>query len=121
MTQSKRIIVLAFSLSVFWVGHGSQAQSRTDVIEAARTEKEAHLTPYAPNKGERIIDKDGSGQPRDGIRPIGPMRETWERLLAEGSGLLDLRPVAPSYLATFGERLLRWDIPESRVYTTSEN
>ena len=49
------------------------------------------------------------------------MRETWERLLAEGSGLLDLRPVAPSYLATFGERLLRWDIPESRVYTTSEN
>ena len=70
---------------------------------------------------ERIVDNDNSGQPCDGIRPIGPMRETWARLRAEGSGHLDLRPVAPSYLATFGERLLRWDIPESRVYTTSEN
>src|SRR5678815_4138142 len=57
MTQSKRIIGLAFSLFVFWAGRGAQAQTRTDLIEAARTEKEAHLTPYAPNKGERIIDK----------------------------------------------------------------
>jgi Omp85 superfamily domain len=57
MTQSKRIIVLAFSLFVFWAGRGAQAQSRTNLIEAARTEKEANLTPYAPPKAERIIDK----------------------------------------------------------------
>ena len=57
MTQSKRIAVLGFSLFVFWAGREAQAQSRTDLIESARTEKEANLTPWAPPKAERVIGK----------------------------------------------------------------
>ena len=57
MTQSKRITVLGFSLFVFWAGREAQAQSRTDLIQSARTEKEANLTPWAPPKAERVIVK----------------------------------------------------------------
>jgi outer membrane protein assembly factor BamA len=55
MTQSKRIAVLGFSLFVFWAGREAQAQSRTDLIQSARTEKEATLTPWVPPKAERVI------------------------------------------------------------------
>jgi hypothetical protein len=34
-----------------------QAQSRTDLIESARTEKEANLTPETPTKGERAFER----------------------------------------------------------------
>jgi outer membrane protein assembly factor BamA len=47
---------LGFSLFVFWAGREAQAQSRTDLIESARTEKEANLTPWAPPKAERVIE-----------------------------------------------------------------
>jgi len=57
MTQSKRIAVSAFSLFVFWAGREAQAQSRTDLIESARTEKEANLTPWAPPKAQHVIGK----------------------------------------------------------------
>jgi hypothetical protein len=33
----------------------ARAQSRTDLIEAARTEKEGNLTPWVPDKPERVI------------------------------------------------------------------
>lgn len=113
---------IAVAGSTIWLAQIADDQPLVDRLRALLPGEPIDLEIAGTVGGwERIIDKDGSGQPRDGIRPIGPMRETWERLLAEGSGLLDLRPVAPSYLATFGERLLRWDIPESRVYTTSEN
>jgi outer membrane protein assembly factor BamA len=48
--------VLGFSLFVFWAGPGARAQLRTDLIEAARTEKEAKLTPWTPPKAERVIE-----------------------------------------------------------------
>jgi len=57
MTQSKRITVLGLSLFVFWAGREAQAQSRTDLIESARTEKEANLTPWVPPKEEQAIRK----------------------------------------------------------------
>jgi outer membrane protein assembly factor BamA len=57
VTQSKRITVLGFSLFVFWAGREAQAQSRTDLIESARTEKAANLTPWAPPEAERVIVK----------------------------------------------------------------
>jgi len=113
---------IAVAGSTIWLAQIADDQPLVDRLRALLPGEPIDLEIAGTVGGwERIIDKDDFGQPRDGIRPIGPMRDTWERLLAEGSGLLDLRPVAPSYLATFGERLLRWDIPESRVYTTSEN
>jgi outer membrane protein assembly factor BamA len=57
MTRSKRIAVLGFSLFVFWAGREAQAQSRTDLIQSARTEKEANLTPWTSPKAEREIVK----------------------------------------------------------------
>ncbi|MBL8290484.1 MAG: BamA/TamA family outer membrane protein [Bryobacterales bacterium] len=35
----------------------AQAQSRTELIESARTEKEAHLTPWAEPKAQRVIER----------------------------------------------------------------
>jgi outer membrane protein assembly factor BamA len=55
MTQSKRITVLGFSLFVFWAAREAEAQSRTDLIQSARTEKEANLMPWAKPKAERVI------------------------------------------------------------------
>jgi hypothetical protein len=34
-----------------------QAESRADLIESARTEKEGHLTPWAPPKPQRVTEK----------------------------------------------------------------
>src|SRR5688572_7661115 len=55
MTQSKQITIVGLSLFVFWAGREAQAQSRTDLIESARTEKEAKLTPWVSPKEERLI------------------------------------------------------------------
>jgi outer membrane protein assembly factor BamA len=57
VTQLKRITILGLSVFVFWAGREAQAQLRTDLIQSARTEKEAHLTPWTPPKAQRIIDK----------------------------------------------------------------
>jgi len=57
MTLSKRVTVWAFSLFVFLAGREARAQSRTELIQSARTEKEAHLTPWAPTEAERVVVK----------------------------------------------------------------
>jgi outer membrane protein assembly factor BamA len=59
MTQSKRIAVFGLSLFVLWAGRQAQAQSqsRTDLIESERTEKEAVLTPWVAPKGEQVIER----------------------------------------------------------------
>jgi Omp85 superfamily domain len=57
MTHSKRITILGFSVLVFWTGQEAEAQSRADLIESARTEKEANLTPWAPPEAEQVIEK----------------------------------------------------------------
>jgi hypothetical protein len=41
----------------------AQAQSRTDLIQSARTEKEATLTPWAKPKAERVIEKTQNSLP----------------------------------------------------------
>jgi outer membrane protein assembly factor BamA len=63
MTQAKRIRVLGFGLFGLWTGPQAQAQSRTDLIQSARTEKEANLTPEAPPEAERLIRKIESSLP----------------------------------------------------------
>ena len=52
----------------------------------------------------------------DGIRPVGAVVECWSSLRGR---TVDLNPVGPNEtrLATFEERLYRWDIPESRIYS----
>jgi outer membrane protein assembly factor BamA len=57
MTQSRRIAILSFSLFVLGAGQESKAQSRTALIESARTEKEGRLTPQTPSKAERVIER----------------------------------------------------------------
>jgi outer membrane protein assembly factor BamA len=57
MTQSKRIGILIFSIVVLGVRQEAKAQSRADLIQSARTEKEANLTPETPPKAERVIEK----------------------------------------------------------------
>ena len=56
MTQSKRMAVLDFNLSVFCALREAQAQSRAELIQSTRTEKKANLTPWAPDKAERVIE-----------------------------------------------------------------
>jgi len=56
MTQMKRITVLGLSLFVVVAQRQAQGQLRTDLIESARTDKEATLTPEAPPKLERNIE-----------------------------------------------------------------
>jgi outer membrane protein assembly factor BamA len=63
MIQSKRIAILGCSLLVFWTGLEARAQSRTDLIESARREKEANLTPWVPPKPERVIQAVQSSLP----------------------------------------------------------
>jgi outer membrane protein assembly factor BamA len=48
---------LGFSIFVSWAVQEAQAQTRTDLIESARTEKAANLTPWAPEGAERVIVK----------------------------------------------------------------
>ena len=56
MTESKRIAsALGLGLLVCWAAQEARAQSRTDLIESARTAKAANLTPSAPTKAERTI------------------------------------------------------------------
>jgi len=56
MTASKQITVLGFSLYVFWAAPEAPAQLRADLIQSARTKKEANLTPWAQPKAERVIE-----------------------------------------------------------------
>ena len=67
---------------------------------------------------ERIVEPDERGRSRYGIRPIGQMRHVWQHLRSQRQAVVDIHPVAATYLATFGQRMLYWDIPESRVYTS---
>jgi outer membrane protein assembly factor BamA len=55
MTKLKRLTALGFSLCVLWAAREAQGQTRTDLIESVRTEKEANLTPEAPPKAESDI------------------------------------------------------------------
>jgi hypothetical protein len=56
MTHSKRMAVLGFNLFVFCALREAQAQSRAEQIQSARTEKKANLTPWAPDKTERVTE-----------------------------------------------------------------
>jgi len=56
MTHLKRITVLGFGLFVLGALREAQGQSRFDLIESARTEKEANLTPEVQPKAERRIE-----------------------------------------------------------------
>ena len=55
MTQSKRITILGFCLLVFWAVREAQGQSRSELIESARTEKEANVRPWTPSQAEHLI------------------------------------------------------------------
>jgi len=55
MTHVKRIIFLSVGLFALWTIRFAQGQSRFDLIESARTEKEANLTPEVQPKLERNI------------------------------------------------------------------
>ena len=57
MRQSKRMAVWGFSLAVLCGAPDAQSQTRSGIIESARTEKEATLKPYTLPKDERIIIK----------------------------------------------------------------
>jgi hypothetical protein len=57
MAQSKRMAALGFGLFVFWAGREAQAQSRTGLIQSARTQEEANLTPWAKPIAERVIEE----------------------------------------------------------------
>jgi len=56
MTQMKRITVLGLSLFVVVAQRQAQGQLRTDLIESARTDKQATLTPETPPNLERNIE-----------------------------------------------------------------
>jgi outer membrane protein assembly factor BamA len=56
MTNSQRVIILSFSILVTWTGREAQAQSRTELIESARDEKQANLTPWVKPKAQRVIE-----------------------------------------------------------------
>ena len=57
MTHVKRIIVLSVGLFALWTIRVAQGQSRIDVIESARMEKEANLTPETQPRAERDIER----------------------------------------------------------------
>ena len=57
MTHMKRILVLGVGLFALWTIRVAQGQSRIDLIESARTEKEANLTPETQPKAERRIER----------------------------------------------------------------
>jgi hypothetical protein len=56
MTQSKRMAVLGFNLFVFCALREAEAQSSAELIQSARTEEKANLTPWAPDKAERVTE-----------------------------------------------------------------
>jgi outer membrane protein assembly factor BamA len=54
MTQSWKQLFVVW-LGLYGLAHG-QPQSRSELIDSARAEKEANLTPWAPAKAERVIE-----------------------------------------------------------------
>jgi len=59
--------------------------------------------------------RDGrDGRRTDGIKPIGPMRETWTALQAERGRIVEINEVDPDepYYAALGATLTEWDTPE---------
>lgn len=54
------------------------------------------------------------GRPTPGIRPIGPMLQTWKQFQKRRGETVPVREarVADSYLAALGNTLSEWDSPE---------
>lgn len=57
MTLSKWISLLGVSFLVLGAAGKAEAQSRTDLIQAARTEKEATLTPWVKPKAQGVFER----------------------------------------------------------------
>ena len=57
MKQLKRLTVLGFALCALWALPQAHGQTRTDLMESARTDKEANLTPETPPRAERDIER----------------------------------------------------------------
>ena len=54
------------------------------------------------------------GRVTTGIKPIGPMKEIWQRLQARRGKVVEVRQVrtADAYLAALNETMTEWDLPE---------
>lgn len=57
MTTLQTVLVLSFGLLGAYAELEAQEQSRTGMIESARTEKEASLTPWAKPKAQNVIEE----------------------------------------------------------------
>src|SRR5690349_16449829 len=99
MTRLKRITILGLSFCALWALADDQTQSRTDQIESARTQKEANLTPDAPPRGERDIER---------------IEESWPYRLMTGENHgfgVSFGNIVPGSSFTAGPRYIRplWD------------
>jgi hypothetical protein len=56
MKTSQRVLILSFSILAAAAGHEARAQSRTELIESARDQKQTNLTPWAKPKAQRVIE-----------------------------------------------------------------
>jgi outer membrane protein assembly factor BamA len=63
MTQFKRLAVVVFGLCSLLAFSQAHAESRTELIQSARIEKETNLTPEVTPKAERVIVKTQNSLP----------------------------------------------------------